>query len=393
MSLPPGLAALRAAGLYRERRLLEAPPRPGTRLADGRAVTAFCSNDYLGLSAHPAVVRALQHGAEQYGLGAGAAHLISGHCRAHAALEEELAAFCGRPRALLFATGYMANLGVVQALAGRGDSLVADRLNHASLNDAARLSGARLLRYAHADAGQAERRLAQAAHARLLLTDGVFSMDGDVAPLPALATAARTAGVQLVVDDAHGIGVLGAQGRGSLEHCGLGMAEVPVLVGTLGKALGTFGAFVAGSEGLIETLIQHARPYRYTTAPPPALAEATREALRLAQSESWRREQVLALSARLRAGAVRLGLPVAPSCAPIMPLLLGSAARALAAQQALLARGLLVQAIRPPTVPARAARLRITLSALHTAQQVDELLDALSTLLPLLPLDESDAGG
>jgi 8-amino-7-oxononanoate synthase len=371
------LAAREAAGLYRRRRTVDGPQGPQLRV-DSRELLGFCSNDYLGLANHPEVIAALKCGADEYGVGSGAAHLVNGHSRAHHQLEEELAAFTGRPRALLFSTGYMANLGVVSALAGPGDALFEDRLNHASLLDAGLLSRARLARYSHADAAALEAKLGGSrAEEKLVLTDGVFSMDGDIAPLPALAAAARRHGAWLMVDDAHGMGVLGASGAGSLEHFGLGIDEAPILMGTLGKGFGTFGAFVAGSEALIEYLINTARPYIYTTATPPAIAEATRASLRLVQCEGWRREKLLALIARFRQGAAQLGLALMDSPTPIQPLLVGDAAEALRLSEALLARGILISAIRPPTVPEGTARLRITLSAAHTEAQVDRLLSAL----------------
>jgi 8-amino-7-oxononanoate synthase len=373
------LEALEGAALYRRRRVLDRT-EGGTRV-DSRDVVSFCGNDYLGLAAHPKVVDAFRRGAERYGVGSTAAHLVCGHTRAHHALEEELAVFTGRPRALLFSTGYMANLGVVAALTGRDDDVCEDRLNHASLIDAARLAGARVRRYAHADAAALESRLARCKRdTALVATDGVFSMDGDVAPLPALAAAAGAAGAAFMVDDAHGVGVLGARGRGSVEEHALGIDDVPILIGTLGKALGTFGAFVAGSDTLVEALIQSARTYIYTTAPPPALAEATRAALALVDEEAWRRETLRALVLRFRAGAAELGLPLLPSSTPIQPLLIGDAARAIAVSEALLERGLLVTAIRPPTVPQGSARLRITLSARHTPADVDRLLEALAAI-------------
>ncbi len=299
--------------------------------------------------------------------------------RAHHALEEALAAFTGRPRALLFSTGYMANLGVISALAGRGDDVYEDRLNHASLLDGALLSRAALRRYPHADTAALGRLIGEG-NARLIVTDGVFSMDGDLAPLPALVAVARAAGAWLMVDDAHGLGVLGQDGRGSLDHFGLDIQDVPILMGTLGKAFGTFGAFVAGSEDLIETLIQSARSYIYTTATPPALAEATLKSLAILERETWRREQLMTLIASFRAGAAQLGLALADSRTPIQPLLAGSAARAVAWSKALEQAGILVRAIRPPTVPEGTARLRVTLSAAHSHADVDRLLDALATL-------------
>lgn len=376
--LAPELSRLRGAGLYRRRRVLGSPQRPRC-LVDDRPMLSFCSNDYLGLANHPEVIAALRQGAERWGVGSGSAHLVSGHSAAHEALEEELADFTGRPRALLFSTGYMANLGVISALAGRGDTVFEDRLNHASLLDGALLSRANLLRYPHRD-GSALARLAVESPPRLIATDGVFSMDGDLAPLPTLAEIARDAGAWLLVDDAHGLGILGREGRGTLDHHGLDAQEVPILMGTLGKAFGTFGAFVAGSEALIETLIQRARSYIYTTATPPALAEATRASLAIARREDWRRERLRALIARLRAGAAQLGLPLADSMTPIQPLMAGSTARALAWGRALEAAGILVTPIRPPTVPEGTARLRITLSAAHGEDDVDRLLESLAVL-------------
>ncbi|HEY9147772.1 MAG TPA: 8-amino-7-oxononanoate synthase [Gammaproteobacteria bacterium] len=370
----------KAAGLYRRRRTSDGPQGPVLR-SGGRELLSFCSNDYLGLANHPKVVTALHKGADEYGVGSGAAHLVNGHSRAHQQLEEELAAFTGRSRALLFSTGYMANLGVVSALAGAGDGVFEDRLNHASLLDAGLLSRARLSRYAHADAAALQRKLSASKNAeKLILTDGVFSMDGDIAPLPALAAAASRHDAWLMVDDAHGLGVLGDNGGGSLEHFGLGIDEVPILMGTLGKGLGSFGAFVAGSEDLIEYLLNTARPYIYTTATPPALAEATRASLRLVQQEGWRRERLQALIARFRRGACQLGLPLMDSPTPIQPLLIGDATEALRLSEALLAQGILISAIRPPTVPEGTARLRITLSAVHTEEQVDTLLAALEAV-------------
>lgn len=377
--LTADLERRRAEHLYRRRRVVETPQGPVLRV-EGRELIAFCSNDYLGLANDPRLVEALQRGAARWGTGSGAAHLVTGHSAAHHALEEELAAFARRPRALLFSTGYKANLGVVSALVGRGDTVLEDRLNHASLLDGGLLSRARLRRYPHADAAALAARLAVAKGERLVATDGVFSMDGDLAPLPALSAACHRRGAWLMVDDAHGLGVLGEGGRGTLAQFGLDADDVPILMGTLGKALGTFGAFVSGSHDLIETLIQAARPYVYTTAAPPAVAEATRAALRIAQAEEWRREHLRALVHRFRAGAASAGLPLADSQTPIQPVVLGDAARALRWGAALEAQGLLVTAIRPPTVPPGGARLRVTFSAAHTEAQVDRLLEALSSL-------------
>ena len=384
--LGPALEALRAAHLYRRRRTLETPQQPHARL-DGRPMLSFCSNDYLGLANHPEVIAALQRGAERWGVGSGAAHLVNGHSAEHHALEEALAAFTGRPRALLFSTGYMANLGVIAALCGRRDSVLEDRLNHASLLDGAQLARARLVRYPHADAA-ALATLLDRGESRLIATDGVFSMDGDLAPLPELAALARRSGTWLMIDDAHGFGVLGRGGRGTLDHYGLAADDGTILVGTLGKAFGTFGAFVAGTDDLIETLIQRARSYIFTTASPPALAAATRASLAVAEREEWRRAHLRHLIARLRQGAGQLGLPLADSATPIQPLIAGSAARALDWSQTLDAAGILVSAIRPPTVPEGTARLRITLSAAHTDEDVDRLLDALSALPDQLDTQE-----
>ena len=378
--LRPELESLKARSLYRQRRLVEGPQGADITV-NGRRLLNFSSNDYLGLAAHPALAEAARRALDEYGTGSGAAHLVTGHTRAHHALEEELAEFVQRPRALLFSSGYLANLGIAGALVTRGDLVVEDRLNHASLLDAGLLSGARFARYAHADTAALQRRLATGARRALVMTDSVFSMDGDLAPLPDLARACERTQAILMVDDAHGFGVLGAQGRGTLEHYGLGMEEAPVLMATLGKALGTFGACVAGSEALIETLIQRARTYIYTTAPPAAWAEATRAALRRVRTESWRREKLHALIARFRAGAAALGLPLLESRTAIQPLMIGDAAKALTVSEALAARGILAVAIRPPTVPAASARLRLTLTAAHSETQVDQLLDALAQVL------------
>jgi 8-amino-7-oxononanoate synthase len=348
---------------------------------NGRRLLSFCSNDYLGLAQHPSLIDALKRAADSDGVGSGSAHLISGHRNAHAALEEALAEWTGRERALLFSTGYMANLGVMQALLARDDVCVQDKLNHACLLDGAQLAGCELKRYPHADVAGAERQLrARPETAALLATDGVFSMDGDIAPLAELAALCHREEASLMVDDAHGLGVLGEHGEGSVSAAGLSQNDVPVLMATLGKALGCSGAFVAGSAALIDGLVQSARTYIYTTAMPPALAAATLAAIRLAQTEGWRREKLHALIARFRAGAAQLGLPLMPSPTPIQPLLLGDAQAALAASEALERAGFLVTAIRPPTVPQGKARLRITLSAAHQETDVDRLLEALSRL-------------
>ena len=347
----------------------------------GKRLLSFCSNDYLGLAQHPKLIAALRLAAAESGVGSTSAHLIAGHRTEHAELEEALAAWTGRERALLFSTGYMANLGVMQALLTRGDSCVQDKLNHACLIDGARLAGADLKRYPHADVEAAARQLdTDAASAALLATDGVFSMDGDIAPLGQLAALCAKKSSTLMVDDAHGIGVLGQRGAGSIEAAGLSQYDVPVMMATLGKALGCAGAFVAGSASLIDGLTQFARPYIYTTAMPPALAAAALVAVQLAQAEHWRREKLAALITRFRQGATQLGLALSPSTTAIQPIVLGNAQAALDAADMLEWRGLLVTAIRPPTVPADAARLRITLSAAHEEVHVDRLLEALGTL-------------
>jgi 8-amino-7-oxononanoate synthase len=352
--------------------------RRRTPAEDGRV--NFCSNDYLGLARDPAVAAAMAEAAQRHGAGSGASHLVSGHGAEHEMLEQELAEFTGRARALVFSTGYMANLGVLAAFAGRTDLLLADELNHASLIDAARLvRSPRNHWYAHGDAAAARALLdAQAAEAgAFIVTDGVFSMDGDLAPLPELAAAAQAHQAWLVVDDAHGLGVVGATGRGCCEHFGLDARAVPVLIGTFGKALGTFGAFVAGDDDVIELLIQRARTYIYTTALPPPVAAATRRALRIVREEPWRRAALQDRIAQFRDGAARRGLAVMPSSTPIQPLVLGSETAALTASHRLAEAGYRVTAIRPPTVPAGTARLRITLSAAHTPQQVEGLLASL----------------
>ena len=374
--------ALKAALADLDQRHLRRTRRVGVRAG----VVNFCSNDYLGLARHPLVVGAFQDAVTKYGVGSGASHLVTGHGPEHEALEEALAAFTGRAKALVFSTGYMANMGVIGALADQNATLVSDKLNHASLIDGCRLSGATSLRYRHVDASHAFELLAAvdpAIDTRLIITDGVFSMDGDLAPLPELARAARQTGAWLMVDDAHGLGVVGATGRGTCEHFGLSAGDVPVLVGTFGKAFGTFGAFVAGDSDLIDFLIQKSRTYIYTTALPPALAAATRAALEVSQRESWRREKALALVQRLRRGLPEFStqpMPGAPDTT-IVPVVIGDAQRALAISKTLESKGFLVTAIRPPTVPAGTSRLRITLSAAHEESQVDGLIAALREAL------------
>ncbi|UZS67371.1 8-amino-7-oxononanoate synthase [Pseudomonas syringae] len=382
------LDARRAAHLYRQRPLLQSPQGPQV-IVDGQPLLAFCNNDYMGLANHPEVIAAWQAGAERWGVGGGASHLVIGHSAPHHELEEALAELTGRPRALLFSNGYMANLGAVTALVGQGDTVLEDRLNHASLLDAGLLSGARFSRYLHNDVSSLEARLEKSVGDTLVVTDGVFSMDGDIADLPALARATRAKGAWLMVDDAHGFGPLGANGAGIVEHFGLSMDDVPVLVGTLGKSFGTSGAFVAGSEELIETLIQFARPYIYTTSQPPALACATLKSLQLLRTEHWRREHLTRLIQQFRRGAEQIGLQLMDSFTPIQPIMIGDARRALHLSQLLRERGLLVTAIRPPTVPAGSARLRVTLSAAHSEADVQLLLNTLEQCYPLLDASHS----
>jgi 8-amino-7-oxononanoate synthase len=330
----------------------------------------------------------MQSAAAKWGAGAGAAHLVTGHTDEHHALEEELAAFTGREAALLFSTGYMANVGVITALAARGEVVLQDRFNHASLLDGARQSDARLQRYRHADAADATRLCEDAAgKVSLIATDGVFSMDGDIAPLPQLAALAARHDAWLLVDDAHGLGVLGANGGGCLALAGLDAAAVPLLVGTLGKAFGSFGAFVAGARDDIDLILQRARSYIYTTALPAPVAAATRASLRIVMEEGWRRERLAGLIARFRSGATQRGLPLLPSVTAIQPILLPGAARCMAASRHLMDRGFWVSAIRHPTVPAGTERLRVTLSAGHTEQQVEALLDALQACLSQMVAD------
>ncbi len=351
-------------GLYRSRRVIESPQGINLQI-DGRNIVNFCSNDYLGLANHPDVVSAFKTAVDHYGVGSGSAHLICGHSAAHHALEEELAAFTGRDRALLFSTGYMANIGVISALLGRGDAVFEDRLNHASLLDGGLLSGARFKRYAHADVENLKVHLEKATGNKLIVTDGVFSMDGDFAPLKALSVAAKASDAWLMVDDAHGLGVIGEHGGGLLEYYGLNQDDVPVLMGTLGKGFGTFGAFVAGSDVLIETLIQKARTYIYTTALPAAVAEATRASLKIVIAENWRRDKLKKLAERFRLGgrAVRFAIDAIVHRYPAI--IIGDSQRAVDISNALLNAGFLVSAIRPPTVPQGSARLRVTFSALH----------------------------
>lgn len=375
------LTALAADGLLRRRQTVESPT--GARVVvDGREFLSFCSNDYLGLANHPALVAALQQGAAQFGAGAGASHLVSGHTAAHQQLEEALAAFTGLPRTLLFSSGYTANLGIVTALLGRDDEIFADKLNHASLNDAALLSRAKLTRFPHLDLAALERHLAASkARRKLVAVDAVFSMDGDIAPLPQLLALCERFDAWLLLDDAHGFGVLGEMGRGTLEHFGVTSPRI-IYMATLGKAAGVAGAFAAGESMLIEWLIQRARTYIYTTALPAALAHAVSASLRLIAAEGWRRARLAELAATLRQRLDARHWRLLPSSTAIQPLVIGGNAETLAASAALRERGIWVPAIRPPTVPKGQARLRISLSAAHEPADVERLAVALNEIAP-----------
>ncbi|OWY35559.1 8-amino-7-oxononanoate synthase [Herbaspirillum aquaticum] len=373
------LEALASQSLLRTRRVVEGPQGPLLQV-EGTQELSFCSNDYLGLANHPALIDAATDALQRYGMGAGASPLISGHSRAHESLESELAAFVGTPSALVFGSGYMANLGVTAALVGKGDTVIVDRLAHASLIDGARLSGASLKVFPHNDAVRLEQVLARCTTGRkLVLTDAVFSMDGDLAPLAALAAVCGRHDAWLLVDDAHGLGVHGPQGRGSLALAGVRAAHV-LTMGTLGKAAGVAGAFVAGDAGVLAWILQRARTYMFSTAHPPALAAATSASLALIAREDWRRERLQALAAQLRAGLAGLPWSLLPSATAIQPLIVGENATARALSAALRAQGIWVPAICPPTVPKGTARLRISLSALHTSADVARLVAALTAL-------------
>jgi 8-amino-7-oxononanoate synthase len=385
------LDARKAEHLYRVRRVQDSPQQPEV-VSNGKPMLAFCSNDYLGLANHPDVIAAFKQGLDTYGAGSGASHLVVGHSRAHHALEEELAEFTGRSRALVFSSGFMANVGVLGALATKQDQIFEDRLNHASLLDGGIAAGAVFKRYPHLDAAKLDAMLAKAEPQgqRFIVSDGVFSMDGDVAPLAALLDVAQRRDAVVMLDDAHGFGFLGGTGGGLVQVAkeqGIDTSEsrLPILVGTFGKAFGTAGAFVAGSEALIETLIQFCRPYIYTTALPPAAAEATRRSLRLLQEEGWRRWHLQALINHFREGCAQMQLTLTNSLTPIQGLLLGAAETALGVSTYLEEQGILVSAIRPPTVPGGTARLRISFSAAHTAAHVKRLLDALEVIAAKLP--------
>lgn len=380
--LSNNLSLLKNQGLYRQRLIIQSAQ--GVRpIIDGKQILSFCSNDYLGLANHPKIKQALIDGVNRWGVGSGSAHLVNGHSEAHHELELALAEFTGRDRALLFSTGYMANLAVVTALMSRHDQIYHDKLNHASLIDAVKLSGANSSRYRHLDYDQLQQLMLKnnSEHRQLVISDGVFSMDGDVADMNRIASICQENQAWYLVDDAHGFGVLGETGAGLLQQQGLNQLQTPILMATLGKAIGTSGAFVAGSEDLIETLIQSARPYIYTTAMPPALAVASLQSLNLVRQESWRREKLQLLIFELKKQLSSLDIELMPSDSPIQPLLIGDNKRALKISQHLCEVGILVTAIRPPTVAEGTARLRITLSTEHELDDINQLVLAIKKII------------
>jgi 8-amino-7-oxononanoate synthase len=377
--LTSALESLHQQGLLRTRRVLESAQGAHVTV-DGKDYLSFCSNDYLGLANHPDLIAAAQQGAARYGVGAGASHLVSGHSAAHHELEGRLAGFVGQPAALLFSTGYMANIGVIGALLGRHDAVFADKLNHASLNDAALLSRAKLQRYPHLDMQALAALLADSkAPRKLVATDTVFSMDGDIAPLPELLALCERHDAWLLLDDAHGFGVLGEHGQGALAHFGLASPRI-IYMATLGKAAGVFGAFVAGAPELIQALVQRARSYIYTTAAPPMLASALAASTELIAAEDWRRRHLSELIAHLKHSLKLRRWHLLPSITPIQPVVIGANAETVAVSDALRERGILVPAIRPPTVPKGQARLRISLSAAHSLEDVEHLVQAMCEL-------------
>jgi 8-amino-7-oxononanoate synthase len=373
------LAERKDAGLYRQRRVVNSA-QSRELVVDGRKLLNFCSNDYLGLANDPRVLKAFQQAAETWGVGSGASHLVSGHTRAHAELEEALAEFTGRPRCLLFSSGYAANMGTISGLLGKTDHAFEDRLNHASLLDGARISGARLKRYAHRDANDLDNKLAKVADSearKLVISDGTFSMDGTTCNVSEIVAVTHKHGAWMMLDEAHSLGVIGKQGRGLADPDKYSVNDVQILIGTLGKALGTQGGFVAGSNELIETLIQQARTYIYSTALPSAIAAATLVSLKIARDEEWRRDRLHELVQKFRMGATQLGLELLDSETPIQPVILGDAQTAVSLSNALEKLGILITAIRPPTIPAGSSRLRITFTAEHTDNDLNRLLSAL----------------
>ena len=373
------LHSRKSNGLYRHRLTLEGSQGAHVSIA-GQNYLSFCSNDYLGLANHPELIEAVCEGAHQYGVGAGASHLIIGHHTSHHKLEEMLANFTGFPRALLFSSGYMANAGVVTALVGRGDEIYSDKLNHASLNDAAMLSHAKWIRYPHLDLAILEQRLSVSqANCKLVITDAVFSMDGDIAPATELLALCEKYNAWLLLDDAHGFGVLGNQGRGIVSHFNFSSPRI-IYMATLGKAAGVSGAFVAGQEVVIETLIQYARSYIYTTAMPPLLSYTLLKSLVLIKREGWRRRKLIQLTDHLKKELQLLRWNLLPSDTPIQPVIIGGNSEVMQIRNALQERGILIPAIRPPTVPKNSARLRISLSAAHSTKDIERLAAALREL-------------
>jgi len=372
---------------YRTRRITEGPQQVEMKV-DDKSIINFCSNDYLGLANHPQLKQATITAIKKFGVGSGSAHLVSGHSSAHHQLEEELAAFTGYPRAILFSTGYMANIGLCQALLDKNDAVFEDRLNHASLIDAGLISGAQFFRYLHNDVTSLKRKIKKTNHrepqklsTKLVLTDAVFSMDGNIADIPALSSLCKKTGSWLMIDDAHGFGTLGSTGKGSLQHFSLNQHDVPIYMATLGKAMGTAGAFIAGSEELIETIIQQARSYIYTTAMPAAIATATRCSLQIIQNEPEHLANLNNNILYFRRCCREADISIENSQTAIQPLLIGDEKKALKISQQLFEKGFLVTAIRPPTVPMGTSRLRITLCAKHKKEHIEQLIE---TLLPLL---------
>jgi len=379
--LKKALSQLQQQGLYRRRRCLQGP-QGREIILDGHRLLNFSSNDYLGLANHPDVVRSFKQAADQYGVGSGSAHLVNGHSRPHQQLEDALAEFTGYPRALLFSTGYMANLAVAQSLCSQGDYIIEDRLNHASLLDAAKLSGGKLMRHLHLDYQSLEKKLQRCDKGEILVSsDAVFSMDGDAVNIRQWLDSAQQKNAWCMLDDAHGFGVLGNQGRGSLSEQQIDSSQLHIYMATLGKAIGTSGAFIAASEDLIEYLIQTARSYIYTTAMPPATAQASLSSLKLLIEEPHRQQSLRDNITLFKQLSLQAGLPVMPSDSAIQPVMIGPADKALAISQQLFTKGLHIAAIRPPTVPKNTARLRITLRADHTSSDLQQLVEQLHSLL------------
>lgn len=397
--LQESLADRKSLGLYRQRKTINSPQNTKVQV-NGKLLINFCSNDYLGLANHPKVIEACKKALDRYGVGSGASHLVVGHSHAHHDLEDQLADFTGRSKVLLFSSGYMANVGVLTSLANKKDRIFEDKLNHASLLDGGLFSGATFKRYPHLDTALLSELISKGADSQntFIVSDGVFSMDGDCADLPALIAVSEKAQAQLMLDDAHGFGVLGKSGGGLVEHyCDKGHDihehNLPILIGTLGKAFGTQGAFVAGSEQLIESLIQYCRPYIFTTAMAPAIAEATQASLKIIQNENWRREKLQTLIATFRTKCQKLGFSLTNSKTPIQGLILGDAKKSTKASLLLESEGFFVTSIRPPTVPQGTARLRITFSADHSQKQLESLLAALEKIQPLISREVTYVAG